>query len=64
MKVLLVEDDALVRLFAAEALTDEGFQVVEAASGDEALKACAEGAPDVLFTEHSAARHAHGLGHR
>jgi len=51
MRVLLVEDDALVRLFAAEALSDEGFEVVQAASGDEALRACEEGAPDVLFTD-------------
>ena len=51
MRVLLVEDDALVRLFAAEVLADEGFQVVEAATAEEALRACHEDIPDVLFTD-------------
>lgn len=51
MRVLLVEDDALVRLFASEAPADEGFEVVEAATAEDALRECAEGAPDVLFTD-------------
>jgi DNA-binding response OmpR family regulator len=51
MRVLLVEDDALVRFYAAEALADEGFEVVEADTADEALRLCAESAPDVLFTD-------------
>jgi CheY-like chemotaxis protein len=36
-KLLIVEDDFLIRMTLAEALTDEGFVVAEAASGDEAL---------------------------
>ena len=36
-RVLLVEDEFLVRLTLAEALADEGFDVLEAVSGDEAL---------------------------
>lgn len=35
-RILLVEDEFLVRLTLVEALTEEGFQVVEAATGDEA----------------------------
>jgi len=35
-RVLLVEDELLIRLFLAEALSDAGFEVVEAATGDEA----------------------------
>lgn len=51
MKILLVEDDALVRLMAAEALTEEGFDVIEAETGEEALEHCREGIADVLFTD-------------
>jgi CheY-like chemotaxis protein len=38
-KIMIVEDEFLIRLTLAEALTDEGFEVVEAANGDEALSA-------------------------
>ncbi len=37
-RVLVVEDEALVRLILAETLEDEGFEVVEAATGDEAAR--------------------------
>jgi CheY-like chemotaxis protein len=36
-KVLVVEDEFLIRVALAEALRDEGFEVLEAGSGDEAL---------------------------
>lgn len=36
-KVLVVEDEFLVRLTLVEALSDEGFQVLEAETGDAAL---------------------------
>jgi len=36
-KVLVVEDEFLIRLTLAEALSDEGFEVLEAATADEAL---------------------------
>ena len=35
-RVLLVEDDFLIRLTLVEALDEEGFDVTEATSGDEA----------------------------
>lgn len=35
-RILLVEDEFLVRLTLVEALTEEGFRVIEAATGDEA----------------------------
>ena len=38
-RVLLVEDDFLIRLTLVEALRDEGFAVVEAETADEALAA-------------------------
>ncbi len=36
-RVLVVEDQNLVRMILAEVLTDEGFHVVEASTGDEAV---------------------------
>ncbi len=38
-KVLVVEDECMVRLDAAETLRDAGYEVVEAADADEALLA-------------------------
>ena len=35
-RVLLVEDEGLIRLMIAEALQDEGFEVVETGDGEEA----------------------------
>lgn len=37
-RVLLVEDELIIRLIAAEMLRDEGFEVVEAWDGDMAFK--------------------------
>lgn len=51
-RVLLVEDDDLVRLMAAEVLRDEGFEVVEAQDGDEAARLLDDpDGYDVLFTD-------------
>ncbi len=36
-RILIVEDEFLIRLTLAEALADEGFDVVEAETGDAAL---------------------------
>ena len=36
-RVLVVEDDFLIRMMLAEVLVDEGFDVVEAETGDDAL---------------------------
>ena len=38
-KVLIVEDEFLIRLTLSEALADDGFEVIEAADGAEALQA-------------------------
>ena len=37
-KILVVEDDAILRLMAAEMMQDAGFEVLEADSADEALR--------------------------
>lgn len=36
-RVLIVEDEGLVRVLMADVLTEAGFEVLEAASGDEAI---------------------------
>jgi len=51
-RVLLAEDEVLIRLVAAEYLRDEGFEVVEAWDGDEAARLLdGLGRFDVLFTD-------------
>lgn len=51
-RVLLVEDEPLVREAVAEELRDQGFEVVEAASGDEAIRMIEEHATfDALCTD-------------
>ena len=51
-RVLLVEDESLIRLVTADYLRDEGFEVVEARDGDEAARLLdtLDGF-DVLFTD-------------
>ena len=49
--VLLVEDEALLRVFEADLLRDAGFEVFEAANADEALRELdTRGDVRVLFT--------------
>ena len=51
--VLLVDDEATVRISTADMLTDLGFEVVEAASAGEALKLLEGGLrADMLLTDH------------
>ena len=51
--VLVVDDEPLVRMTAADELEESGFHVLEAASADEALAVLEEHADDVqvLFTD-------------
>ncbi len=46
-----VEDDPLIREFVVEALREEGFHVVHAANGEEALAWCGRRVVDVLITD-------------
>ena len=51
-RVLLVEDESIIRLVAAEVLHDEGFEVAEAWNGAEAVRLLnGPGTFDVLFTD-------------
>jgi DNA-binding NtrC family response regulator len=49
--LLIVDDEAALRSAVAERLTDHGFSVEEAGSGEEALARLAEFAFDVLITD-------------
>jgi two-component system, response regulator PdtaR len=49
--VLVVEDDFLVRLCAADALADAGFNVLQAANGPDALRLLEDARVDVVFTD-------------
>ena len=51
MRVLVVDDDDLVRTVAVDTLEDAGFEVIEAATAEEALDRCEERTADVLFTD-------------
>lgn len=51
-RVLIVEDEGLLRELAVDEFTDAGFSVAEAANGDDALALLKAGPPfDVLFTD-------------
>lgn len=51
-RVLLVEDDLMVRLITAEGLRDAGLEVAEARNADEALSYLAGGGKvDLLLTD-------------
>jgi CheY-like chemotaxis protein len=50
-RILVVEDDFLIRLTLTDALSADGFEVVEAANAEEALQRLAEDAVAVLLTD-------------
>ena len=51
-RVLLVGDEFLVRLILGEALTEAGYDVVEADGGEAGLRLVEEGGPfDVMITD-------------
>lgn len=50
-RVLLVEDDALVRMFVMDLLDDLGFEVVESWDATSAFAALSTGGFDVLVTD-------------
>ena len=51
-KVLIAEDEALIRLDLVELLTEEGFEVVgQAANGEEAVKLARELEPDLIIMD-------------
>jgi DNA-binding NtrC family response regulator len=51
VRVLIVEDDPLIREFVVEALRDAGHHVVHASNGEEALEWCKRKLAEVLITD-------------
>jgi len=49
--VLIVDDEEYIRSMAAHVLEEEGFEVLQAASTAEALKAASDGKVDVVLTD-------------
>jgi CheY-like chemotaxis protein len=61
--VLVVEDEALIRLAIVEDLRACGFEVLEASSAPEAIDLLAEGAPiDIVFSDIHMPGYIDGLG--
>lgn len=50
-RVLIAEDDPVIRSIIAELLTSEGMSVTEVSSGDEALRSLADGGFDLVITD-------------
>ena len=50
-RVLIVEDEFLIRITLVEALGEEGFDVLEADSGDAALPILQQGGVQLLLTD-------------
>ena len=48
---LVVDDSRIVRRVARKILEELGFECVEAADGEEAIKACRETMPDVILLD-------------
>jgi DNA-binding response OmpR family regulator len=51
LRLLVVEDDDHIRTALRWALEDEGYDVAEAASGEEAVQAVAVSAPDLMIVD-------------
>ncbi len=51
LRVLVAEDEDLIRDVVVDILETQGHEVMEADSGERALQLCAEAAPDLLFTD-------------
>ncbi len=50
-KILFVEDSGFFRKAVAQSLTSEGFQVITAGTGEEALQLAATAEPDMILLD-------------
>jgi len=51
MKILLIEDDKFLRTVLEKKLSSEGFEVVSAVDGDEALEKIISDKPDIILLD-------------
>jgi len=51
-RILIVDDEKNMRWVLSQALSSDGFEVVEAADGKEALASIAEQEPDIMVLDH------------
>ena len=51
VRILVVDDDRLIRRIMVDGLTDEGASCFEASSGSEAIQAAAQFRPDVCILD-------------
>jgi two-component system KDP operon response regulator KdpE len=49
--ILIIEDEQPIRRFLKASLTNEGYRVIEAGSGDEALKTASRQPPDLVILD-------------
>jgi CheY-like chemotaxis protein len=52
-RVLVVEDDGWIRAFMCDVLSDEGYEVIEAADGRTAIRLAAEDSPDIMLLDYA-----------
>lgn len=50
-RILVVEDELLIRLALSEGLRDAGYQVIEACNGDEAIEVLGSVQPDLVISD-------------
>jgi CheY-like chemotaxis protein len=50
-RILLIDDDEQVRTVICRMLEREGYEVIEAADGEEGLERFADSAPDLILTD-------------
>ena len=50
-RVLVVDDDASIRELLSTVLEDDGYEVMPAANGEDALAVCARWRPDVIVLD-------------
>jgi DNA-binding response OmpR family regulator len=51
-RVLIVEDSTVIRILLAQLIANAGYLVIQAASGEEGLRASLDASPDVVVIDH------------